>query len=138
MNDTPIAAVDVGSNTIHLVVARVGADKRTLDILCDELDLTRLGADITASGRIGQERASRAIAVLREQVERARSLGAETLLGVATEGVRTAANREEFLARVRDETDINMQVVTGDQEAALTYWGATSTLPRSKERRAVL
>jgi exopolyphosphatase/pppGpp-phosphohydrolase len=138
MIDTPIAAVDVGSNTIHLVVARVGADKHSLDILCDELDLTRLGADISASGRIGQERATRAIAVLREQVERARGLGAQTVLGVATEGVRAAANREEFLARVRDEADITLQVVSGEQEAALTYWGATSTLPRSKERRAVL
>ncbi len=138
MSDVPIAALDVGSNTIHLVVARIADDKRSLDILADELDLTRLGADISRSGRIGHERATRAVSVLREHVERAHALGAETLLGVATEGVRAAANRDEFLARVRDEAGIVLHVVTGDQEAALTYWGATSTLPRSKERRAVL
>jgi exopolyphosphatase/pppGpp-phosphohydrolase len=138
MSDAPIAALDVGSNTIHLVVARVEGDGHSLDILADELDLTRLGADISASGRIGQERATRAIAVLREQVERARALGAQTLLGVATEGVRAAANRDGFLARVRDEAGIALHTVTGDQEAALTYWGATSTLPSSRERRAVL
>ncbi len=138
MSDTPIAAIDVGSNTIHLVVARVGEDAHSLDILADELDLTRLGADISASGRISQERGTRAIVVLREQVERARGLGAETLLGVATEGVRAAANGQEFLARVRDEADLTLQLATGDQEAALTYWGATSTLPPSKERHAVL
>src|SRR5690349_15309388 len=106
MSDTPIASIDVGSNTIHLVVARVDAETHSLDILADELDLTRLGADISASGRISQDRATRAIAVLREQVERAHALGVETLLGVATEGVRAAANREEFLARVRDEAEL--------------------------------
>jgi exopolyphosphatase/pppGpp-phosphohydrolase len=134
----PFAAVDVGSNTIHLVVARPADDGRDLVTLADELDMTRLGADVSATGSIGAERAARAISVLRAQAERARAVGAPELLAIATEGVRAAANADEFLARVREETGISLQVVTGDQEAALTYWGATSGLPATDERRAVL
>ena len=135
---TPLAALDVGSNTIHLVVAQPVDGGRDLITLADELDMTRLGADVEANGAIGEQRMARAIAVLRAQAARAQSLGAQDLLAIATEGVRAASNADEFLARVRSETGISLRVVTGDQEAALTYWGATSGLPATNERLAVL
>lgn len=137
-NSTPLAAVDVGSNTIHLVVAHPTEDGGDLITVADELDLTRLGADVSATGAIGPERTARAITVLREYAARAQSLGAEGLLAIATEGVRAAANADDFLARVREQTGIELQVITGEQEAALTYWGATSGLPATTERRAAL
>jgi len=136
---TPLAAVDVGSNTIHLVVAHPTEDGGDLITLADELDLTRLGEDVSATGAIGQERTARAITILRAYAAQAKSLGAQELLAIATEGVRAAANADDFLARVREETGITLQVITGEQEAALTYWGATSGLPATAEqRRAVL
>jgi exopolyphosphatase/pppGpp-phosphohydrolase len=136
---TPLAAVDVGSNTIHLVVARPTEDGGDLITLADELDLTRLGEDVSATGAIGQERTARAITILRAYAAQAKSLGAQELLAIATEGVRAAANADDFLARVREETGITLQVVTGEQEAALTYWGATSGVPvTTEQRRAVL
>jgi len=137
-NMTPLAAVDVGSNTIHLVVAHPTEDGGDLITLADELDLTRLGADVSTTGAIGPERTARAISILREYAARSRSLGARELLAIATESVRAAANADDFLARVREETGIALQVITGEQEAALTYWGATSGLPATAERRAVL
>ncbi len=137
-NITPLAAVDVGSNTIHLVVAHPTEDGGDLVTLADELDLTRLGEDVSAIGAIGPERTARAISILREYAAKARSLGARELLAIATESVRAAANADEFLARVREETGITLQVITGEQEAALTYWGATSGLPATTERRAAL
>jgi len=67
----PLAAIDVGSNTIHLVVVEPSADgrdlRRTLD---DQLDLTRLGADVSATGTIGAERAARAVAAIRSASRR--------------------------------------------------------------------
>ena len=125
-------------NTIHLVVAHPTEDGGDLITLADELDLTRLGADVSATGAIRPERTARAMTILREYAEEARSLGAKELLAIATEGVRAAANADDFLARVREETGITLDVVSGDQEAALTYWGATSGLPATTERRAVL
>lgn len=123
---TPLAAIDAGSNTIHLVVAEPSADGRDLRTLDDAQELVRLGADISALGAIGEERAARAVAAVRSQAERARRLGAAAVLGIATEGVRAAANALDFLRRVEAETGVRLELVSGDQEAALTYWGATS------------
>lgn len=135
---TPFAAVDVGSNTIHLVVAYPTEDGADLVTLADELDLTRLGEDVSAIGAIGPERTARAISILRDYAAQAQALGARELLAIATESLRSAANADDFLARVRKETSITLQVISGEQEAALTYWGATSGLPATNERRAVL
>ncbi|MGZ3675741.1 MAG: Ppx/GppA phosphatase family protein, partial [Ktedonobacterales bacterium] len=124
----PLAAIDVGSNTIHQTVGRPTLDGYDLDYLADELELVRLGADVSASGALGQERMQRAISVIRHQTEVARQHGATLVLGIATEGVRAARNGTEFIERVRAETGVVLEVVTGEQEAALTYWGATSGL----------
>ena len=75
---------------------------------------------------IGPERAQRAIAAIRRQLIIAREHGAETVLGMATEGVRRAANAGAFLRRVEEETGLRLTTITGEQEAALAYWGATS------------
>ncbi len=134
----PLAAIDAGSNTIHLVVAEPSADGRALRTLDDELELVRLGADVSATGAIGEERAERAVAAIRAQAERAHRLGATVVLGIATEGVRAAANAQDFLRRVEAETGVRLELVTGDQEAALTYWGVVSGGDVSDGRRAVL
>lgn len=138
----PLAAIDAGSNTVHLVVARPTNDGRDLRTLDDRLELVRLGADVSASGAIGEARAARAVVAIREQAARARELGAEIVLGIATEGVRAASNARDFLGRVERETGVRLELVTGDQEAALTYWGVTSAaLPDGRaagERQVVL
>ena len=111
----PLAAVDVGSNTIHLVVARPTADGRDLVTLADELDMTRLGADISAHGALSPERMARAITVLKAQQERADSLGVYEFLLIGTEGVRAAANADEFLARIQREIGVSLQLISGEQ-----------------------
>src|SRR5258706_4569127 len=133
----PLAAIDVGSNTVHLVGARVGA-RGSLKVLDDRQGMVRLGADISALGYIGEERMARCILAVRAQAERARELGASAVLGIATEGVRAAANGAALIERVRAETGVTLHLVTGVQEAALTYWGATSGLRHSGGRRGVL
>ncbi|HKB49790.1 MAG TPA: hypothetical protein VKC57_18925 [Ktedonobacterales bacterium] len=133
----PLAAMDVGSNTVHLVVARVGA-RGSLKVLDDRQEMVRLGADISALGYIGEERMARCVLAVRAQAERARELGASAVLGIATEGVRAAANGAALIERVRAETGVTLHLVTGAQEAALTYWGATSGLRHSGGRRGVL
>jgi exopolyphosphatase/pppGpp-phosphohydrolase len=125
----PLAAIDVGSNTIHLVIASPVARGTDLVILVDETELVRLGADVTATGAIGPERAARAIGVLRRQAEAARARAAFPLLGIATEGVRMATNGAAFIQQARDEAGVELTLISGEQEAALTFWGATSGRP---------
>ena len=134
----PLAAIDVGSNTIDLTVARPTPDGADLEYIADELELVRLGADVSRSGTIGVERMARAIEVVQHQAEVARTGGAERILGIATEGVRAASNGQELLERVRDETGVALELISGDQESAFTYWGATSGLKDCSARRAVL
>lgn len=132
-----LGAIDVGSNTIHLTVARITRSLTEIVRVADEADLVRLGADVQTLGAIGPERLARACAVIRRQVRLAHASGAATVLAVATEAIRAAANGEAFIERVRRETGVHIELISGAQEAALTYWGATSGLKRSGARRAV-
>jgi exopolyphosphatase / guanosine-5'-triphosphate,3'-diphosphate pyrophosphatase len=134
----PLAAIDVGANTIHLVVVRITHDGTDIDYVDDELELVRLGADVSATGAIGPERMERALVTIRNQVATANAHHVETILGIGTEGVRAATNGIEFLEKVRAETGVEIELVTGDQEAALTFWGGTSGLKPSPSPRAVL
>jgi exopolyphosphatase/guanosine-5'-triphosphate,3'-diphosphate pyrophosphatase len=122
----PLAAIDVGSNTIHLVVARPRVADNDLDILADEVELVRLGADVNAHGAVGAERLAVAVRTIELYIGTARAHGAATILGVATEGIRAARNGAEVLRRFERELGMAFALVSGEQEAALTFWGATS------------
>jgi exopolyphosphatase/pppGpp-phosphohydrolase len=117
------AAIDVGSNTIHIVVARCFPDD--LEILADELELVRIGESVTANGMISPEKMRAAIQTLKTYQTLAEQYGARKMLVVATEAIRQASNSAEFIARVRQETGLEMLVISGEAEAALTFLGAT-------------
>ncbi len=95
-------------------------------MLIDELEFVRLGAGVGQTGYIAAERFERGLAVLAQLYEQARRAGAEIILGAATEVMRQAANGPEFLARAKAMLGLEIPVISGDQEAALTFWGATS------------
>src|SRR5947209_3655024 len=117
------AAIDIGSNTIHIVVARCKPDD--LDIVADEVELVRIGESVNANGEISPEKRDAAIATLRQYKELAEKHRAEQVLVVATEAIRKASNSDEFLADVRKETGLEVQLISGDVEATLTFYGAT-------------
>jgi exopolyphosphatase/guanosine-5'-triphosphate,3'-diphosphate pyrophosphatase len=134
-SNQPVAAIDVGSNTVHLVVAIPHlSDGSTLEVLVDELEFVRLGAGVGATGRIAPERAERGMAALQRLRDLAKEAGAQTTLGAATEVMRLAANGPEFLARARTELGLEIAVISGEQEAALTFWGAISDRSLSSEQ----
>ncbi|MGH2485803.1 MAG: Ppx/GppA phosphatase family protein, partial [Ktedonobacterales bacterium] len=135
--ETVVGMIDVGANTIHLAVVAVARDG-SLRSLADETELARLGADVSASGGIGAQRMERAVSVIGAQVKLARSQQPAALLGVATEGVRAASNSAEFIERVERACGLRLRLVTGEQEAALTYWGATWRWADVAARQAVL
>lgn len=117
------AAIDVGSNTIHVVVAR--CFPTTLEILADELELVRIGESVTASGEISPAKTEAALATLRKYRALAEELGATEVLVVATEAIRQARNNAAFLAEVKAQTGLDVMLISGQAEAALTFLGAT-------------
>src|SRR5229473_1373144 len=117
------AAIDIGSNTIHIVVARCKSDD--LDIVEDKVDLVPIGVRVTSSGEISAQKREEAIATLRQYKELAEKHQAEQVLVVATEAIRQASNSDEFLEEVRRETGLTVLLISGDAEATLTFFGAT-------------
>jgi exopolyphosphatase/guanosine-5'-triphosphate,3'-diphosphate pyrophosphatase len=121
-----VAAVDVGSNTIKVSVARKKGDD--LDELLADAQTVRLSAGLEATGRIDPQRAEMAIACLLQFAAAAREVGASGFIGVATEVLRVANNGEELLARIALETPWRLKVISGDEEARLTYAGIRLSL----------
>ncbi len=117
------AAIDIGSNTIHLVVAR--CTPHDLDIVEDQQELVRIGESVTATGEISQEKANAAIATLKRYKALARKHKASPVLVVATEAIRQASNSAAFLEQVLSQTKLTVQLISGTAEAALTFFGST-------------
>ncbi len=119
-------AIDIGSNTIHVVVARCLPD--ALDILEDHQEMVRIGESVTATGAISPQKRDAAISVLQKYKALAEQHASQRILAVATEAIRQATNGDEFLADVLRETGLEVHLVEGDVEATLTFYGATYVL----------
>ena len=118
------AAIDVGTNSVKLLVGRV--EGTTVTPLLHRSINTRLGEGLHASGQIAPEAADRTMAALKELRDLATSRGAERVAAVGTLALREAANAAEFLARGRSEAGLDIRILTGQEEARLSYQGASS------------
>lgn len=125
---TRIAVADLGTNSTRLLIAEVAADG-SLSELERRTTVTRLGEGVDASGRLGaaaMERVHSALAGFRELAERH---GVTRSLAVATSAVRDADNGERFVEDVRERDGFDLRMITGDDEARLTFLGATAERP---------
>ena len=123
MSQHTIAAIDIGSNTVHLAVGVSDGDELTL--LADESEMLQLGQDVAASGRIPEAKMARAVETLRRFQAQSADLHAETLILVATEAARAARNSQALLAAIRAGVGLETQILSGANEAAFTFLGAT-------------
>ncbi len=126
-HDLVAAAVDIGSNSIKMTVARPAPDGG-IQVLAMASETVRLGQGAEASGRLAEDRVDAALATLKRFAERARGKGATCLIGVATEATRAAANGRDFLERVQREAGWEIRVISGDEEADLTFRGLAATI----------
>ena len=124
---TRVAAIDCGTNSIRLLVADVDGGGGLRDVL-RRMEVVRLGAGVDRTGRLSDEGLSRTFAALDDYAAEIRRLGAERVRMVATSATRDAANREVFVAGVVDRLGAPPEVVSGDEEAALSFAGATREL----------
>ena len=131
-----IAVVDLGTNTTRLLVANVvDGDVRELD---RRSRVTRLGQGVDSSGRLADEAIERVLGVVSEYREAIERMGAERTVAVATSAVRDAANGDEFRARVREHLGAEPRTISGDEEARLTFLGATARRADASDGAPVL
>lgn len=128
MRMTRVAAVDCGTNSIRLLVADVDPATGTLKDLDRRMEIVRLGQGVDRTGELAPEALERTFAAARRYAERIGELGAERVRFVATSATRDARNREDFVAGVREILGVEPEVVSGVEEAELSFRGATSVL----------
>ena len=124
---TRVAAIDCGTNSIRLLVAAVPAEGPHTDVL-RRMEVVRLGEGVDATGRLAPQAIERTRKVLAEYAAAAGELGAEAVRMVATSATRDAANRGDFEDMVRSTLGRLPDVVTGREEAELSFLGATASL----------
>ena len=122
-----IAAIDVGTNSFHLLVARV-VDTGGFEPLAREKEVVRLGSGAGDMKALEPDAVDRGIAALRRFRQIADISGAR-IVAVATSAVREAHNRDTFLDRAREEAGIEVEPISGVEEARLVYLGALGALP---------
>ena len=114
-----LAACDLGSNSIKLTVARIDGDAP--EVLFESATVTRIGQGLGHGGRLADEAVARTLDCLREFVEQSKLHGAERIGVVATAGLRAASDASEFVERVRHEIGVEIEIIDGLREAALTF-----------------
>ncbi len=124
------AAIDMGTNSTRLLVADVEgsgaeADVKTLERL---MTITRLGEGVASTRRLSSAGIERVCVVLREYRGVMESMGVERVRATATSAARDAENRDEFVKAVEDALGFAPEIITGEEEAALSFLGATAGL----------
>ena len=123
-----LAGIDIGTLTCRLLIADLPANHR-LNELCSERRILRLGEGVDQSKRLKHEAVERVIHCLKDWRATIESYHVHAHVAVATSAVRDAANKQEFLNRVRSEAGFEVEILSGDEEARRTMLGIHSGLP---------
>ncbi len=130
-----LAAVDIGTNSIHLVVARFDDDGH-FEVIADEKEAVRLGSSGGDMKELAPDAIDRGIAAL-TRFRQVADISSAPMSAVATSAVREAENAEDFIRRARDEADVEVEVISGVEEARLIHLGVLQAVPVF-ERRLLL
>ncbi|MGH4051224.1 MAG: exopolyphosphatase [Clostridium sp.] len=122
-----IAIIDIGSNSMRLVLVKINKDN-SFSIIDEVKETVRLGKDMTPQGGLNSFRIDKAISTLSFFIQLCNIQNITEILPVATEAVRKATNQKEFINRVKLELSINIRVLTGIEEAFYDYFGAINSM----------
>ncbi len=129
------ATIDIGSNSIKICVSEIREGNE--EILLDRIVVTRMGEGLYETGRISPDAMERNVAALADFVRQGRGLGVERFTVVGTMTLRTATNASEFVRRAADETGVEVEVISGEEEARLSHLAFLSGLGPIKSRVCV-
>ncbi|MGF1458817.1 MAG: Ppx/GppA phosphatase family protein [Leptolyngbyaceae cyanobacterium] len=135
--DRVLAAIDVGTNSIHMVVVKIKPSLPEFNIVDREKETVRLG-DFAADGNLSEEAMGRGIEALKRCQAIAESYRAEDIVAVATSAVREAKNGQAFLDRVQAEVGLAVNLISGTEEARRIYLGVLSGMEFHHQPHAVI
>ncbi|MFJ5685026.1 Ppx/GppA family phosphatase [Streptomyces sp. NPDC093099] len=118
-----LGVLDVGSNTVHLLAVDAHRGARPLPAHSYKAEL-RLAELLDEDGAIGPDGVDRLVSTITDALQAAEDKGCEDVLPFATSAVREATNAEQVLGRVKSETGVDLEVLTGEEEARLTFLAA--------------
>jgi len=129
------AAIDLGTNNCRLLVARpYGGGFRVVDSFSR---IVRLGEGVAAEGRLSEAAIKRTVNALKICNAKIKSIGAKRVRSIATEACRRAENGPDFLARVKEETELDLETISAQEEASLTLAGCSPLLNKDRPRALV-
>lgn len=125
-SDRILAAIDIGTNSIHMVIVRVQPQLPTFTIIARERDTVRLGDRCFQTGNLKPELMERALASLSRCQQLAASYNADHIIAVATSAVREASNGRTFIQQIQQELNLSVDLISGQEEARRIYLGVLS------------
>ncbi|AFY45194.1 Ppx/GppA phosphatase family protein [Nostoc sp. PCC 7107] len=133
-----IAAIDLGTNSLHMVVVKIDPTLPAFSIFTREKETVRLGDRDLVTGDLKPEVMARAIATLRRFQAVAKTFNAETIIAVATSAVREAPNGKDFLHRIDSELGLSVDLISGQEEARRIYLGVLSGMEFNNQPHIII
>ncbi len=131
-----LASIDIGTNSVKLVVAEV-ENQNIRNVILERTEITRLGEYVNKTNTLQKEAMDRTLKIIRDFKLEADNLGVQKIIAIATSAMRDAENRDEFVKSVNETINTELWVATGDEEAELTFIGACSD-PQLCSRKLIL
>lgn len=133
-----IAAIDIGTNSIHMVIVEIDPFLPSFTIVAKEKDTVRLGDRDPQTGKLTPEAINRSLATLKRCKELAHSLHAEQIIAVATSATREAPNGQKFLQQIETELGIVVNLISGREEARRIYLGVLSGIDFNEQPHIII
>lgn len=133
-----IAAIDLGTNSVHMVIVRLEPQIPSFSIIGKEKETVRLGDRDIETGNLKIKIMEKTITALRRFQEIAKNLNAEAVIAVATSAVREAPNGREFLYRIKEELNLHVDLISGQEEARRIYLGVLSGMEFNNEAHTII
>jgi exopolyphosphatase / guanosine-5'-triphosphate,3'-diphosphate pyrophosphatase len=133
-----LAAIDIGTNSVHMVIANIDASLPSFSVIGKEKETVRLGEFCEDTGNLTKEAMDRCIGALHRFMKVAERFNADDVVAVATSAVREAGNGQIFIDRVKDEVGLSINLISGTEEARRIYLGAISGMELKGKPHAII
>lgn len=132
-----LAAIDIGTNSIHMIVAEA-VTRHSFEIIDREKEMAKLGAGVFATNRLSDRAFEVGLETIRRYVKLAEELGVDEIITAATSAIREARNGESFLSQVVNQTGLSPRIISGKEEARLIFHAVRNSIALEDDNALVI